>query len=199
NAAPYIGLELGIGTANHSFETNYQSDAVSLNPNMEDMFLGGLIGYKFNDNFSFEINYSSYKLEDQYSKFIGIESLNNQQYRKEHEWSSEIEAKQLALISVYSYPIHQQLKTNIKVGVTHTQYEAYSGKYEELELLLNDDIEIRKALLETGLKKNRFGALFSLGLDYNLIPELSVGTELRYQFDKYNDVLSISLNSKYYF
>lgn len=120
NAAPYIGLELGIGTANHSFETNYQSDAVSLNPNMEDMFLGGLIGYKFNDNFSFEINYSSYKLEDQYSKFIGIESLNNQQYRKEHEWSSEIEAKQLALISVYSYPIHQQLKTNIKVGVTHT-------------------------------------------------------------------------------
>ncbi|HAS7272664.1 TPA: multidrug ABC transporter permease, partial [Vibrio cholerae] len=39
NAAPYIGLELGIGTANHSFETNYQSDAVSLNPNMEDMFL----------------------------------------------------------------------------------------------------------------------------------------------------------------
>ncbi|EKF7339430.1 TPA: multidrug ABC transporter permease, partial [Vibrio cholerae] len=51
----------------------------------------------------------------------------------------------------------------------------------------------------TGLKKNRFGALFSLGLDYNLIPELSVGTELRYQFDKYNDVLSISLNSKYYF
>ncbi|HAS3302491.1 TPA: multidrug ABC transporter permease, partial [Vibrio cholerae] len=24
-------------------------------------------------------------------------------------------------------------------------------------------------------------------------------TELRYQFDKYNDVLSISLNSKYYF
>ncbi|HAS3270316.1 TPA: multidrug ABC transporter permease, partial [Vibrio cholerae] len=26
-----------------------------------------------------------------------------------------------------------------------------------------------------------------------------VGTELRYQFDKYNDVLSISLNSKYYF
>lgn len=52
NAAPYIGLELGIGTANHSFETNYQSDAVSLNPNMEDMFLGGLIGYKFNDNFS---------------------------------------------------------------------------------------------------------------------------------------------------
>lgn len=31
---------------------------------MEDMFLGGLIGYKFNDNFFFEINYLSYKLED---------------------------------------------------------------------------------------------------------------------------------------
>jgi accessory colonization factor AcfA len=52
SAAPYVGLEYGLGTTDHDLEPHFSAENVTLNPELEDGIFSGFIGYSFNDNWA---------------------------------------------------------------------------------------------------------------------------------------------------
>ncbi len=104
------------------------------------------VGYTFNDSWALELGYSQYELDDSRSNDLGVVSVNGQDYWQEMDWDSSIKAKQISFAPVYTYAMDDKWSLKFKAGVTYTQYESKAGKYEELELLINDDVEINNTL-----------------------------------------------------
>lgn len=76
SAAPYVGLEYGLGTTDHDLEPHFSADNVTLNPELEDGIFSGFVGYAFNDNWALELGYSQFDLDDSHSKNLGIKPVD---------------------------------------------------------------------------------------------------------------------------
>ncbi|MHC0045172.1 AcfA family outer membrane beta-barrel protein [Vibrio campbellii] len=198
-AAPYVGLEYGFGTTDHDFETSFEADGVNLNPEQEDGIFGGFVGYSINDSWAVELGYSQFELDDSRSKNLGIENIDGKDYHREMEWDSSIKAKQITLAPVFSYALNDKWTTKVKAGLSYTQYESKAGKYEEHELVSNDDVEMSKTLFHSTEKNNELGAVFSVGAEYKIFPQLTIGANAKYQLDSYANTASINVGSTYYF
>ncbi|MCK8078387.1 AcfA family outer membrane beta-barrel protein [Vibrio sp. 1CM2L] len=198
-AAPYVGLEYGFGSTDHDFETSFQADGVNLNPELEDGILGGFVGYAINESWAIELGYSQFELDDERSKNMGIADIEGQMYQHEMEWDSSIKAKQITLAPVFSYAVSDKWTTKIKAGVTYTQYESSVRKSEEFELVVNDDVELNNTLFHRSEKNNEFGAVVSIGAEYEITSGFTVGANAKYQLDSYANTASLNVSSTYYF
>lgn len=198
-AAPYVGLEYGFGSTDHDFETSFQADGVNLNPELEDGILGGFVGYSINESWAIELGYSQFELDDERSKNLGIVDINGQMYQHEMEWDSSIKAKQITLAPVFSYAVNDKWTTKMKAGVTYTQYESTARKSEEHELVINDDVELNNTLFHRSEKNDEFGAMVSIGAEYEIASGFTVGANAKYQLDSYTNTASLNVSSTYYF
>ncbi|WP_274879692.1 AcfA family outer membrane beta-barrel protein [Vibrio harveyi] len=198
-AAPYVGLEYGFGTTDHDFEPSFQADGVNLNPELEDGIFGGFIGYSINDSWAVELGYNQFDLDDGRSKNLGIVDIKGQKYHHEMNWDASIKAKQITLAPVFSYALNEKWTTKVKAGLTYTQYESKASKLEEHELVMNDDVEMNNTLFHRSEKNNELGAMLSIGAEYKIFPQLTIGANAKYQLDSYANTASINVGSTYYF
>ncbi|MGR5130806.1 AcfA family outer membrane beta-barrel protein [Vibrio alfacsensis] len=199
SAAPYVGLEYGFGTTDHDIETSFKADGVTLNPELEDGIFGGFVGYSLNDSWAVELGYSQFDLDDSRSKNLGIVDIDGQNYHHEMDWDSSIKAKQITFAPVFSHALNDKWTTKFKAGLSYTQYESKASKHEEHELVSNDDVEMGSTLFHSSEKNNELGAMFSVGAEYKILPQLTIGANAKYQLDSYANTASINLGSTYYF
>jgi len=198
-AAPYVGLEYGYGSVDHDFEPQFAADNVALNPELGEGITNIFIGYTFNESWALELGYSQYELDDSRSNDLGVISINGQDYWQEMDWDSSIKAKQISLAPVYTYAMDDKWSLKFKAGVTYTQYKSKAGKYEELELLTNDDVEINNTLSHRSQSTNEWGGVAAFGTEYKVWPQLTIGANVKYQVDSYANVTSFNLSTAYYF
>jgi len=198
-AAPYVGVEYGYGSVDHDFEPQFAADNVALNPELDDGIASAFVGYAFNDSWSLELGYSQYELDDGRSNGLGVVSVNGQDYWQEMDWDSSIKAKQISLAPVYTYAMDDKWSLKFKAGVTYTQYKSKVGKYEELELLINDDVEINNTLSHRSQSTNEWGGMIAFGTEYKVLPQLSIGANVKYQVDSYANATSFNVLTAYYF
>ncbi|EHK0032477.1 porin family protein [Vibrio parahaemolyticus] len=199
SAAPYVGLEYGLGTTDHDLEPHFSADNVTLNPELEDGIFSGFVGYAFNDNWALELGYSQFDLDDSRSKNLGIKPIDGKDYHHEMDWDASIKAKQVSLAPVFNYALNDKWTTKFKAGLTYTQYDAKVSKHQEYELVANDDVEMTNTLFHSAEKNNEFGAMFSVGAEYQVFPKLTIGANAKYQLDSYANTASFNVGTTYYF
>ncbi|MEF1305792.1 autotransporter outer membrane beta-barrel domain-containing protein [Vibrio owensii] len=56
-----------------------------------------------------------------------------------------------------------------------------------------------KTLFHSTEKNNELGAVFSVGAEYKIFPQLAIGANAKYQLDSYANTASINVGSTYYF
>lgn len=196
-AAPYIGLEYGITSLDSEYTTNFPADSVSLNPNEASDSFGGFIGYRF-DSLGFELGYKQYDADD--SRSINILPSSEPGFTQEREWDASVTAKQLTFKPVYFYNVNEKLQLKTGLGLTYTQYKYNSSSHDEFELILNDDVEHNVARDGGEVRSdNVFGAVASVGLEYEVIQNLAIGVSASYQLDSMASTSSFMVNSSYYF
>lgn len=198
-AAPYVGVEYGLGTSSTDFNSVFKADGINLSPDLDDGITSAFIGYSFNESWALELGYSQYELSAGSSKYLGQQTIKDQAYHHEMDWDASIKAKQISLAPVFTYSLSDKWTTKFKAGLTYTQYKASEGKSEELELVTNDDIEMDKNLFHTSQKSNEVGALVSVGTEYEVFPQLTLGASVKYQLDSYSNTTSFNIGSTYYF
>lgn len=198
-AAPYIGLEYGFGSVDHDYEPQFSADNVTLNPDLEENFTGILVGYAFNDTWAIELGYQQYELEDSRSSNLGVVDRNGQNYTHEMDWDSSIKAKQFSLTPVYTFAMNGKWSLKLKAGVTYTEYKSNASKSEELELVTNDDVEINNSLSYQAASTKEWGGLVAVGTEYKVLPQLSVGANVKYQIDSFANAASLNVSTAYYF
>lgn len=198
-AAPYVGVEYGMGTTTHDFQPAFNADNVQLDPKQEDGIASGFVGYAFNDAWALELGYSQFELSDSHSKYLGMTTVNGQVYTHELDWDSSVDAKQISLLPVYTYELNEKWSAKLKAGLTYTQYKASAGKYEEFELVANDDIEHGKTLSHTSSTTDSVGALVSAGVEYRILSRLAIGANAKYQTDSFASTASFNIGTTYYF
>lgn len=196
-AAPYVGLEYGLGTTDHDFETSFKADGVKLNPELEDGIWGGFVGYSLNDSWAVELGYSQFDLDDSRSKQISFDPSTG--IEKEMDWDSSIKAKQITLAPVFNYALNEKWSAKVKAGVTYTQYEAHAGKYLETDNEYTDHDATVAQGDTVNTDTNEIGAMFSVGAEYRILPQLTIGANAKYQLDSYANTASINVGSTYYF
>lgn len=196
-AAPYVGLEYGFGTTDHDFETSFEADGVNLNPELEDGIFGGFVGYSINDSWAVELGYNQFELQDNRSKHLSYDPTTAT--KKELDWDSSIKATQITLTPVFSYALNEKWTTKIKAGLSYTQYKSTAGKYLETENELTD--QETSVLQGTPIqnKSDELGGIFSIGAEYKIFPQLTIGANAKYQLDSYANTASINVGSTYYF
>lgn len=198
-ASPYIGLEYGIGNTSHNVEAHFPKDSTVLKPELEQGIFSGFVGYSFNDNWAIELGYSQYDLDSGRSQYLGTETVEVQQYITEMEWDASIKAKQFSLAPVYNYTLNDKWIAKFKAGVTYTEYQAQSSKHKDFELVTNDDVEFSQPIYNQVTKSNEVGAMFSVGVEYEVLPNLAIGSNVKYQLDNYADTVSFNVSTSYYF
>ncbi|AMG32053.1 porin family protein [Grimontia hollisae] len=199
SAAPYIGLEYGIGHTNHNVEAHFLQDNLVLKPDLDEGIFSGIVGYSFNDTWAIELGYSQYEPDDGRSQYLGVEKVNGQDYLTEHEWDASIKAKQLSLAPVYHYTLNDKWTAKFKAGLTYTEYKAQANKHKDYELVTNNDVEFSESLYHQSDKSKRVGAMLAAGAEYKVLPKLAIGSNVKYQFDSYADTLSLNIYTNYYF
>ncbi len=198
-AAPYVGLEYGISSVDSKYNTHFVNDNVSLSPDETNDSFGGFVGYKLN-TFGFELGYRQYDADASRTQFEGYTGTFPNQYKEETEWDAEVRAKQFTFKPVYFYNINPKLQLKTGLGLTYTQYKYKSSTHSEHEMLLNDDVEYRTSRIGGETQKdNVFGAIASIGLEYNVIDRLFLGASASYQLDSMANTSSLTLTSAYYF
>ncbi|WP_390242639.1 AcfA family outer membrane beta-barrel protein [Vibrio sp. R78045] len=198
-ATPYVGVEYGYGSVNHDFEPQFAADNMALNPDLDDGIATAFVGYAFNESWALELGYSQYELDDSRSNDLGIVSVDGKDYWQEMDWDSSIKTKQISLAPVYTYAMDDKWSVKFKAGVTYTQYQSKAGKYEELELLINDDVEINNMLSHHSQSTNEWGGMIAFGTEYEVLPQLSIGANVKYQADSYANTASFNVSTAYYF
>lgn len=195
SASPYLGLEYGFGTTSHDVKTVFNDDNITLEPKLEDGIFGGFLGYSVNPSWAIELGYSQFELDASQSVHKGIANG----YIKEWEWDSSIHAKQWSIAPVYTHALNSKWTTKLKAGLTYTQYKANAGKYEEQELIANDDVETSKTLAHSSQSTNEVGALVAIGTEYAILPQLTLGANVKFQLDSYANTTSFNIGTTYYF
>ena len=198
-AAPYVGLEYGVGSASHDATNTFSKEGVHLDPSLEDGILGGFVGYAFNDNWALELGYNQFELSDGHSSYLGQKNINGQNYHHEMDWDASVDAKQVTLAPVYTFAFNDQWRAKVKAGLTYTQYDANQSKTEEFELVTNDDIEMDNHLAHAAQSQNEIGGMVSVGAEYAVLPQLTVGANVKYQADSYASMASFNIGTTYYF
>lgn len=196
-AAPYAGLEYGVTSMDSSYTTHFTRDSVSLNPSEANDSFAGFIGYRF-DSLGFELGYKQYDADD--SRSIHIYPSTQPDYSQEREWNADVDAKQLILKPVYFYNVNEKLLLKAGAGLTYTRYQYNASSHDEFEMIINDDIEytVARGGAETA-SDNVFGGVASIGLEYGVIQNFTVGLSASYQLDSMASASSLSLTTSYYF
>lgn len=198
-ASPYVGLEYGFGSVSHDNKVKF-SDSKVLDPKLDGGILNGYLGYSFNSTWSIELGYSQFDLDDGISENKGLVTGNDgNTYLYEVDWDASIKAKQLSLTPVYTQKINNKWSLKYKLGLTYTEYKSKQGIYEEYELITNDDIESTVPIVHEQSKQNKLGGLVSIGSEYEVIKDLAVGANIKYQFDSFAQTGSINIGATYYF
>ncbi|GHA60462.1 AcfA family outer membrane beta-barrel protein [Photobacterium aphoticum] len=197
-AAPYVGLEYGVGSASHDATNTFSKEGVHLDPSLEDGILGGFVGYAFNDNWALELGYNQFELSDSHSSYLGLTA--DKAYHHEMDWDASVDAKQVTLAPVYTFAFNDQWRAKVKAGLTYTQYDASQSKTEEWESVTNDDIEHEiNHPTAAAQSQNEIGGMVSVGAEYAVLPQLTVGANVKYQADSYASMASFNIGTTYYF
>lgn len=195
-SAPYIGWEYGVGSASHDAQSNFKQDPLlKLEPSLEDGIFGGFVGYSLTPSWAIEMGYNQFDLEDSRSV---KEPYQNDGYERETEWDSSIKAKQFVLTPVFTYELNDKWLTKIKTGLTYTQYDISNSKTFEKEHIVSD-AETTTSLEHNSSSSNEIGGLVSVGTEYKVLPQLTVGANVKYQFDSFANTASFNVGSTYYF
>lgn len=199
-SAPYIGVEYGFGTTNHDVETKFKEGAdIKLDPELEDGIFSGYIGYSINQTWAIEFGYSQFDLDDSHSKNLGIVTQGGKDYFHEKDWDASIKVKQFIVAPVFTYALNEKWLTKFKLGLTYTRYKIHSSLDDEFEWVLNDDVEKNQRLESYSDSSNEVGGLFSAGAEYQILPQLTLGANVKYQFDSFADTASVNVGTTYYF
>lgn len=198
-AAPYVGLEYGFGSSNTDFDSTFKAEGIKLEPKSDDGIMTVFLGYSVSPSWAVELGYSQFDLDDSQSKKLGIANVGGKDYHHEMEWDSSVKAKQISLAPVFTYALNDRWSTKLKAGLTYTQYKSSESKSEEYELVTNDDIEMDNNLFHRSSDSNEIGAMFALGTEYAVLPQLTVGANVKYQLDNYANTASFNLGTTYYF
>ncbi|PMH03886.1 AcfA family outer membrane beta-barrel protein [Vibrio lentus] len=195
---PYIGIEYGVGSTNHDEQNKFMSSSsnVKLDPSNEDGILSGFLGYSLNQRWAFELGYSQFELDDDYSKFVRYDPAT---YTiTEEEWDANVKAKQFSLVSVYSHSLNNRWLAKLKAGLTYSQYDISSAHYIEKENQLSD-IEMITPISSESSSSSEIGGILSVGMEYLVYSQFYLGANAKYQFDSWAKTASFNLGSTYYF
>ncbi|WP_341496019.1 AcfA family outer membrane beta-barrel protein [Photobacterium damselae subsp. damselae] len=195
-AAPYVGLDLGLSTFSHDYQTHFSADNKTVSPDDSGMVLNGYVGYRWGA-FGLELGYRHFdELDGSSSQFMG----NVDGFRHEREWDADLKVSQITLKPVYFYTLTDRVELKTGLGLTYTQYDYRSGSSDEYELITNDDIEhnVNRAGGENK-KNNEFGVIASVGVDYRIWQQLHIGAGVDYYADSQANAATFMLTSRYQF
>ncbi|EGU38246.1 AcfA family outer membrane beta-barrel protein [Vibrio scophthalmi] len=195
-SASYIGLEYGFGSTSQDTQNNFTSSSVKLDPSNEDGILSGFIGYSLTPSWSIELGYSQFDLDDDRSLFVKYNPATH--VKTEEEWEAHIKAKQFSLAPVYTHELTSKWKAKFKAGLTYTQYDVSGSHYLEEE---NEFTDVEKITPKDSYSNssNEIGGLISVGTEYEVYPQLTLGANVKYQFDSFANTASFNIGSTYYF
>lgn len=195
-AAPYVGIEYGIGSTSHDVQSNFKQDPnVKLDPALEDGILSGFVGYQLTPSWAVELGYSQYDLDGSRSF---KHPYQNDGIERETEWDSSVKAKQFMLTPVYTFDLSDKWLTKVKAGLTYTQYDISNSKTYEEEHIVTD-VEQNRTLEHNSRSSNEIGGLVFVGAEYKVLPQLTLGANVKYQFDSFANTASFNIGSTYYF
>jgi len=195
-SAPYIGLEYGFGSTSHDTQSNFTSSPVTLEPSNEDGILSGFVGYSLTPSWAIEFGYSQFELDDDRSLFVKYDPATY--IKTEEEWNSKVKAKKFTLAPVYTYTLSEKWQAKFKAGLTYTQYGVSASHYLEHENELTD-VEAITPKSSYSNTSNEIGGLASVGTEYEVYSQLTVGANVKYQFDSFANTVSFNIGSTYYF
>ncbi|KXF82234.1 AcfA family outer membrane beta-barrel protein [Enterovibrio coralii] len=132
-ASPYVSLGYGISNVSQDNAVSF-SDGTNLTPDNSDSTFSGLLGYRFDNNFGFELSYNQYDANSSRSKFVSAA----QSIVIEDEWDADLKAKQLVVMPVYFYALNDQLRFKCGAGLTYTQYKITGSASREADNQLTD-------------------------------------------------------------
>jgi accessory colonization factor AcfA len=191
-SSPYVGLEIGAPVLSGDIETEYAGE--QLKAEAKDAVFSAFVGYQFNNAWGVELGYRQYEMEDSASK----DTPEGSDWTKEEEWESNIDAKQISLMPTYSYHINEDWKLKAGIGLTYTQYDQKLEYSSELEHNTNDT-EKDYTSNSVSDDNNQWGGIASVGVEYNIYSNFTVGASAKYQADDYSDALFLNLSTAYYF
>ncbi|CAK1785638.1 Accessory colonization factor AcfA [Vibrio crassostreae] len=195
-SAPYIGLEYGFGSTRHDTQSNFTSSPVTLEPSNEDGILSGFVGYSLTPSWAIEFGYSQFELDDDRSLFVKFDPATD--IKTEEEWDAKIKATQFTLAPVYTYTLSEKWQAKFKVGLTYTQYDESGSHYLEHENEITD-VETITPKSSYSNSSNEIGGLASVGAEYEVYPQFTIGANVKYQFDSFANTASFNIGSTYYF
>lgn len=193
-SAPYIGLEYGFGSTSHDAQSDFKDPSIKLDPSLEDGIFGGFVGYSLTPSWAVELGYNHFELSDGQSQQVSMTA----EYEEEREWDAKVKATQFSLAPVYTYAMNDRWSAKIKAGFTYTQYDVSGSQTLEKEFHVTD-VETSKHEDGYSSSSNEIGGLVSLGTEYRVLPQLTVGANVKYQFDSFANTASFNLGSTYYF
>jgi len=194
-SAPYIGLELGSAFVGGDIENEVAVSDVNLHPEASDAIVAAFVGYQFNNRWGLELGYRQFELEDSFSS----ETFTSETVYLEEEWDANVNAKQLFLMPTYSYQINDKWKLKSGLGVTYTQYEQGSEYSTELENIYDEDILGSETSISENAEQQQWGGIASVGVEYNIISNLTIGASAKYSVDSYAEVISLNITTVYTF
>ena len=196
-AEPYVGLEYGFGTSNHDFQPRVGSapNTRTLDPDMEDGIFTGFVGYNFTNKLGIELGYSQFDLSDDQSSGERIV----EQTIEEDKWNADIKTKSVFVVGTYTHQLADKLIAKAKGGLIYTHYDATSGSFTERETLTDVDLPATNIMAGPAEKTDKIGGIIALGAEYFVIPQVSIGANVKYQFDSFAQTASANLGATYYF
>ncbi|MEW2683558.1 AcfA family outer membrane beta-barrel protein [Vibrio cholerae] len=196
-SAPYIGLEYGFASTNHNVQNQFTaSPEVMLDPSNEDGILGGFVGYSLSPQWAIEFGYNQFDLDADRSLFVKYDPATH--VKTEEKWNSSVKAKQFTFAPVYTHTLSAKWRAKLKAGLTYSQYDVDGSHYLENENQLTD-IEIITPKDSYSSSSTEIGGLISIGTEYEVYPQLTVGANVKYQFDSFANTTSFNIGSTYYF
>jgi len=194
-SAPYIGLELGTMSVGGDVQDEFTGNSLDLNSDTSDTTISAFVGYQFNKQWALELGYRQFELEDS----LSVDTYLSDTVYSEEEWEASVEAKQIFLMPIYSYHLNDQWTLKGGVGVTYTKYEQSTEYSYEEETIYDEDVIGSETSQSERAKQQQWGGVASVGVEYNITSNLSVGTSAKYHVDSYADSLSLNISTVYSF
>ena len=199
-AAPYVGMQYGMGKLQHDYRTHFTADNVTVSPDETNSDFGAFVGYQFNQSIALELGYNQIKSEAEIGKYMGIVAFQNMDFYHEREWQAQLKTKQITLKPVYVYALTDNLAVKAAVGLTYTQYHYSSSSVDEYEGVANDELESELVRAGGGSdKQSAWGGMASLGLEYQVFPAIFLGVAAEYQKDSVASKEQLLFSARYQF
>ncbi|MGL4381125.1 MAG: AcfA family outer membrane beta-barrel protein [Vibrio sp.] len=196
-SSAYVGLEYGLASTSHDGQSRFTSSPeVILDPSNEDGILGVFVGYSLSPKWAIELGYNQFDLEADHSIFVKYDKATN--IKTEEEWNARVKAKQITFVPVYTHTLNEKWQAKFKAGLTYTQYDVNGSHYLEEENQLTD-VEVITPKGGYSSSFNEIGGLISVGTEYEVYSHLSVGANIKYQFDSFANTVAFNIGTTYYF